>query len=184
MEWQAVSAVAEALGAAGVIVTLAYLAVQVRQNSRLLERSAEATRVTADDAVVENFNEWRAMVVANPEVSELFIRGMEDTDQLDANERHRFNHMLATFTWTAWQLWRVQALLGTPNTFLLRHMLMHRGGRSWYLGHRDFFPPDFRESLDRHLSEIEGAGLPYLGRCDVSSMFAGVLEAEGRAASD
>ena len=175
MNWEAVSAIAEVLGATGVIVTLAYLAVQVRQNSRLLEKGAEATRVTADDAVVENFNQWREMIITNPDVSELFISGMEDPANLDPNERHRFNHILGTFTWTAWQLFRVQALLGNPNTLLLRHMLLHRGGRAWYVDHRAFFPPDFSESLDSQLREIEEAGLPYLGRGNVSSMFAGRL---------
>ena len=182
MNWEAVGAVAESLGALGVIVTLAYLAVQVRQNSRLLEKSAEATQVTADNAVVENFNQWREMIVTNPDVSDLFIRGMEDSSTLDLNERHRFNHILATFAWTAWQLWRVEALLGTPNTLLLRHMLLHRGGRRWYLDHRAFFPPDFCESVDAHLKEIEDGGLPYLTRSDVSSMFAGpvVAASEGQ----
>lgn len=180
MNWEAVGAVAEALGAAGVIITLAYLAIQVRQNSRLLERSAEATRVTADDAVVENFNQWREMIVTHPEVSDLFIRGMEDPAQLDPGERHRFNHMLGEFTWTAWQLWRVQSLLGNPNTFLLRHMLMHRGGRAWYVDNREFFPPDFCASLDEHLKQIEEQRLPYLERADVSSMFQGVLEEKSK----
>jgi hypothetical protein len=34
MNWEAVGAIAELLGAAGVVVTLVYLSVQVRQNSR------------------------------------------------------------------------------------------------------------------------------------------------------
>jgi hypothetical protein len=176
MNWDAIGATAEALGAIGVIITLAYLAVQVRQNSRLLEKSTEATQVTADDAVVENFNSWREMMITNPEVSEIFIRGMEDPSSLAPGERHRFNHALGTFTWTAWQLWRVQALLGTPNTLLLRHMLMHEGGRAWYSDNRAFFPPDFCESLDKHLAEIAQAGLSDLTPSDVSSMFEGRLE--------
>jgi len=176
MNWEAVSAIAEIVGATAVIVTLIYLAVQIRQNSHMIERNSEATRVTADDAVVANFNQWREMIITNPDISDLFIRGLEDLSTLDANERHRFNHILATFAWTAWQLWRVQALLGNPNTLLLRHMLLHPGGRSWYLDHRDFFPLDFRQSLDQQLQEIEESGVPFLSRADVSSMFAGAVE--------
>jgi len=123
MSWEALGAIGEIVGAAGVILTLAYLAVQVRQNSRLLERSTEATRVTADAAMVGNFNEWRETVIANPEVGDLFVRGMEDPAGLTPAERLRFNYLLATYGWTAWQLWRVQALLGTPNTSYLRHLL-------------------------------------------------------------
>jgi len=178
MNWEAISAIAEIVGAVAVIVTLAYLAVQIRQNSRMIERNAEATRVSADDAVVANFNQWREMVITNPDPPELFTRGMEDLSTLEVNERHRFNHILATFAWTAWQLWRAQALLGNPNTLLLRHMLLHPGGRAWYLDHRQFFPPDFRQSLDNQLRDIEESGTPFLSRADVSSMFAGVIEEE------
>jgi hypothetical protein len=35
MNWEAISAIAEILGAAGVIATLAYLAVQIRQNTKM-----------------------------------------------------------------------------------------------------------------------------------------------------
>ena len=39
MNWEAVGAIAEAFGAIGVIATLGYLAVQIRQNSRLIKLS-------------------------------------------------------------------------------------------------------------------------------------------------
>jgi len=35
MNWEAISAIAEILGAAGVIATLAYVAVQIRQNTKM-----------------------------------------------------------------------------------------------------------------------------------------------------
>ena len=36
MNWEAIGAIAESLGALGVIITLAYLAIQLRQNSNSL----------------------------------------------------------------------------------------------------------------------------------------------------
>ena len=39
MNWDALGAVAEALGAAGVVVTLVYLSVQVRRNSKEIVES-------------------------------------------------------------------------------------------------------------------------------------------------
>jgi hypothetical protein len=39
MNWEAIGAVGELLGAAGVIITLTYLAIQIRLNSHQLERS-------------------------------------------------------------------------------------------------------------------------------------------------
>jgi len=43
LSWDALAAAAELLGALGVIATLAYLAVQIRQNTRLLSSSLAAT---------------------------------------------------------------------------------------------------------------------------------------------
>ena len=43
MNWEAIGAVAEALGAIGVIVTLAYLATHMKQNTRALRSAALQT---------------------------------------------------------------------------------------------------------------------------------------------
>jgi hypothetical protein len=40
MNWDAIGAVAELLGAAGVIVSLGYLAIQIRQNTAALRGNA------------------------------------------------------------------------------------------------------------------------------------------------
>ena len=52
MNWNAVGALAETLGVLGVIATLVYLSVQIRQNSRLLRASSSA--VTTSGANVVN----------------------------------------------------------------------------------------------------------------------------------
>ncbi|MGI9626097.1 MAG: hypothetical protein ACR2QM_04620 [Longimicrobiales bacterium] len=173
MNWEAVGALAEAFGAIAVVLTLAYLTVQVRQNSRIIEQSNQATRITADDAVVENFNQLRELWISDAVCSDIYVRGMDDLSKLDEQERHRFNQMLNTFTWTAWQLWRAQSLVGTPNAFLLRDLLRHPGGRAWFAENRDYFPPDFVEGVDVERESINAAGLPDLALSDVSAMFAG-----------
>ena len=40
MNWEAIGAIGEVLGAAAVVVTLGYLAVQIRQNSQAVKNSA------------------------------------------------------------------------------------------------------------------------------------------------
>jgi cation transporter-like permease len=44
MNWDAVAAIAEALAVLGVIASLIYVALQVRQNSKLIDQSILATR--------------------------------------------------------------------------------------------------------------------------------------------
>ena len=45
MDWEAVGAVGEIVGAVAVVATLAYLAVQVRQNTRMMQREAHLDRI-------------------------------------------------------------------------------------------------------------------------------------------
>ena len=45
MNWDAIGAVGEIVGALAVVVTLAYLAVQIRQNTRMMQREAHLDRI-------------------------------------------------------------------------------------------------------------------------------------------
>ena len=67
MDWGAVSAVAEILGAIGVVVTLLYLTRQVRENT------ASIRRATARDALqsIADFNQF---VASDPVLVDLFWR--------------------------------------------------------------------------------------------------------------
>ena len=69
MDWIAVSAIAEIVGASAVVFTLIYLAYQVRNNTRMAQRASTAEAVSA----IMAFND---SLVDNPKVGELFQRGV------------------------------------------------------------------------------------------------------------
>ena len=50
MNWDAIGAIAELLGAVGVIATLAYLAQQIRQNTSTVRSSAAASLAQTNDS--------------------------------------------------------------------------------------------------------------------------------------
>jgi len=83
MNWEAIGAVGEILGAIGVIVTLAYLATQIKQNNRLLHNS-----ISRD--VNQGLALLNSRVADDAEFADLFIRGSEDIDSLTPTERQRF----------------------------------------------------------------------------------------------
>jgi hypothetical protein len=178
VNWEAIGAVAELLGALGVIITLIYLAAQIRHSSALIDRSIEASRIAAEDGIVRSFNDWRALLVADESVSDIYFRGLTDIRSLSVQERMRFNHFMNTFLWTGWQNWRSQELVGETNVELFRHMLRYEGGREFYRNNREFFPPDFRDALDDLLQEIKDGGLGEIPPEQPSSMFAGPLKVE------
>jgi hypothetical protein len=77
MNWDAIGAIAEAIGALAVIITLIYLTFQLRQNTRAIEHST-----------------YRG-VIDNPEIAELYIAGMRG-DELSSSDRLRFSLLMNT----------------------------------------------------------------------------------------
>ncbi|MFC1662359.1 hypothetical protein ACFL3S_13055 [Gemmatimonadota bacterium] len=91
MNWEAVGAIGEVIGAAGVILTLVYLAHQIRQNTRAI-RAQTHQAITAA-------NLGMAMSMAESEgLAEVLVRGLADFDSLDPADRLRtvgwFNSIL------------------------------------------------------------------------------------------
>ena len=86
MNWEAIGAVGEALGALGVITTLGYLAVQIRQNTKSVRRTAH---ISTTDA----FNQLSSLVVQDPEVARISRIGALDPGKLNEEERYRFERL-------------------------------------------------------------------------------------------
>jgi hypothetical protein len=88
MNWDAIGAVGEAVGAAGVIISLLYLAVQIRGDAR-----AKRVATTHEQAVV------RANILltisGNPDLAELFFRGSQNFAAINGAEVPRFGALLS-----------------------------------------------------------------------------------------
>jgi hypothetical protein len=83
MNWEAVGAVGEILGAAGVIATLGYLALQIRQNTRQTQAlAANASAIALQGA--------RKSVYESAEVTEFWLKGMSHPDELSEHDYYRF----------------------------------------------------------------------------------------------
>ena len=88
MSWDAVGAVADSIGAFVVVVTLIYLIVQLRQNTKAIEHST-------DRGVIEDANKWMYTLIESPEIAELYLAGMKEDEQ-SSSDRFRFALLLNT----------------------------------------------------------------------------------------
>tara|TARA_B110000858_G_scaffold89247_1_gene103084 strand:- start:5179 stop:5370 length:192 start_codon:yes stop_codon:yes gene_type:complete len=59
MNWDAISAIGEIIGATAVVVSLVYLAVQIRQNTRQISSSIKAAQLSAFERNIESGNQIR-----------------------------------------------------------------------------------------------------------------------------
>ena len=72
MNWEAVGAVGESLGALGVIITLVYLASQIRTQNR-------ESRIAAVNEWTNQWNQFLVSFAEHPDLSELWIKGVRES---------------------------------------------------------------------------------------------------------
>lgn len=90
MSWDAVGALAEAIGALAVVISLVYLAVQIRGGTKAL-------RTTLRDSAFHYMNEWNYVLSSDAELSWIFKQGLRNPDDLNEKEISRFHHMMYSF---------------------------------------------------------------------------------------
>jgi hypothetical protein len=100
MNWEAIAAIGEMLGALAVLVTLLYLAVQIKQNT-----SAVATATY--ESTMTGFNDINVVVAGNPALSSLIDRGCQNADSLNAGEAVQFNFLLRCYANQWWKLFKL-----------------------------------------------------------------------------
>jgi hypothetical protein len=144
MNWEAIGAIAEVLGACAVFLTLVYLAVQIRQNTTALQSAAS-------QSIHENFAEWYSRTQSDPELLDLSIRGMEDYACLTQTERAQFIGLFMSFCihmQNAFYKWREGSLspeLWRGWEFVSLNIFATPGGKQFWNERRYLFADAFQE---------------------------------------
>ncbi len=92
MDWEALGAFAELVGAVGVIGSLLYLAVQVRTSNRAaaVQAKLESTRL---------LNDFMDLLIEHPELDQLMRKGRKGLDALSPDEYQQFSNMSLKAFW-------------------------------------------------------------------------------------
>lgn len=94
INWEAVGAIAELVGALGVIVSLIYLAKQIKGNSDTIDQNTRAvlssTETSSNDQVIEIMKTQ----IQDPQFAEVAHKGHADLASLDRIERARYSLLL------------------------------------------------------------------------------------------
>ena len=91
MNWEAISAIGQIVGAFAVVISLIYLAREVRRNARETRRASMRSALDAFNRLAEQLSE-------HPDLAEVWNRGLYDFECLEGVDRTRFNsHMHQIF---------------------------------------------------------------------------------------
>ena len=142
------------IGGIGVVVTLAYLAVQIRQNTRVVQTS------NFQDMMARTTH-FSTPLIQDESTADLYRRGLASYAQLSETEKLRFS-MIVNELFTTSQLgfhMRNRQLIDDAlyDNYMQSFMQMLRtpGVREWWRAQRGWYHADFRAFVDGKLREAE-----------------------------
>ncbi len=157
MDINTLAAWGEFLGGIAVVVSLVYLASQIRQNSRLLRTSAAATMGDADIAI-------NSVLLGDTELLRVFTEGLTNPESLSLPESGRFGMVMDTamrafhrsFVFARGS--GIDASLWETEVRSYSIVIRSAGGQRWWSTNRSIFSDEFGEFLDGLIREGEAAG--------------------------
>jgi len=153
VNWEATGAVGEVLGAVGVIITLAYLAMQIRQNTR-------SQRTEAYGRALDRVTTLQGRLAERAELAEILLLGVPDSRALSATQRVQFiwifYEMFSGFEFMfhearndalpdeVWQRW----------ADTIRWWMTFPGVRQWWAAHPAPFTAEFTRFVNEQLDIV------------------------------
>lgn len=155
MNWEAIGAIGEIVGAITVVVTVGYLALQIRQNTAAL-------RSTATQGASEQAADIYHTLSTDAELAMIFVRGSEAPDDLSDSEMARY-FAFFQYAFFNYQNWYVQtrdrvidgSLLSSWGR-VLAGIYPSPGFRRFWEQRSYIFSPEFREFMETEVFVQEG----------------------------
>ena len=148
MTIQDLGSLGELIAAVATIAKLVYLALQIRQNTRALRHAAQR-------AIHEDANSWRDKLIQDPEIAELYRKGLLDPGALDPIERLRFRMLMDSLFVTWLYIFQTGQLSGYDTDSYIRGILARPGGKQHWARHKAMFDAEFVQYVD-NLARTDG----------------------------
>jgi hypothetical protein len=96
LNWDAIGAIGEIIGAIAVVLSLVFLGVQLRQNTRAMDERNKLERTAALDRHTDSVSRWRGDLARHEDLAEIWYKGLQD-QPLTEVEAARINNMYINF---------------------------------------------------------------------------------------
>ena len=146
--------IGEFIGALAVVISLVYLAIQVRRNTQQMESNEKALLRAESSAQHIQWSDWRRMLATNAELVEIWDRGSGALGDLDRVEQIRFSVVPTDLLYVISNVWeRYQAGISVGGTWESNlagaaRFLASPGGEEWWSKNKRDFPRPFADAID------------------------------------
>ena len=151
---QVIGIIAETIAAVGVVISLVYLGVQIRQNTN-------AVRAATYEDVADNIREFNMFVSQNSDLAGIYLRGLADPDQLTPVERLQFDNYLGTMFAqfdTVVELFKRRIItrkIMDPYTKFVIFQLEKPGVATYWRMAKDFFSEDLHSYIEDRMGKTD-----------------------------
>src|SRR5256714_13286350 len=153
MSLEQLSYLAQIVASVGVISSLIFVGLQIKQNTGALQRNEH-------NSTMAQWTVLRQAIARNRDVAEIMTAGLRGERALDAADQLRLEQMLQENAWASFHIWeRTQRGIFPKGTFeatagaLLSTLLRTPGGESWWRSAKHVgFPPGFVSDVDAVLA--------------------------------
>jgi hypothetical protein len=147
MNWEIIGVISEAAGAVAVILTLFYLARQIRH-------SIQQGRRIEIGATLQQFSIARMAVTKDRELADIFLRGSTSYESLDPLEQLRFGYLMSQRLWVWHSIWdgvqtnAFESYFWTVSEHLISDLFRQPGIKEWWELKKFEFPTQYIEEID------------------------------------
>ena len=150
MTWEIIGRLGQVLGPIGVVISLIYLAIQIRKRKR-------QSRNLAMNALVTQLSELMSSQVETLDLCDLWLRGLESYDELDGPSKLRFAAHLERQLRAADSLY-LQFLDGALKPRLwpwfdgaIADVAAYPGFQKWWLTRKHWYSDELCRLIDKHV---------------------------------
>ena len=143
--WDAIGAIAELIGAGAVVLTLIYLAIQLRKNTQAVKHSTERD-------ILEDASTWMYKLADNPELAELYRKGVRG-EELSANDKLRFRMLMGALVNHWNHAYRTGAFYIVDNSNIAG-VLSQPGGAAYWQTTYENKDMSYDEGFAKHMNNI------------------------------
>src|SRR6186713_1929998 len=99
MTWDAIVAISQLIAAVGVILSLVFVGLQIKQNTAALQRNEH-------NSTMEQWTVIRQAIAQNRDIAELMTAGLTGERALDAADQLRLEMLLNENAWASFHIWK------------------------------------------------------------------------------
>ncbi len=157
MNWDAAGAIGEVVGAAAVVISVVYLAVQVR-------RQTDQSRLAATRELASQYNNCLDRIIDGEKLGEIWLKAAENYDALPNAERLRMASLYQSLMRSMEQQYihvkqgNVDPLYFASLNLTYFELLSFPGVQQWWDGSKNMFEDEFRKLVDEKIASAKSKG--------------------------